>query len=71
MDSMLAIEFGACRQDAFLVDSMNYELHRKPPAGDMANLFDHLVGASEYNRRDDKAKCLRRFEVDHELESGR
>jgi hypothetical protein len=28
MDSVLAIEFGACGENAFFVDSMNYELQR-------------------------------------------
>jgi hypothetical protein len=31
MDSVLAIEFGARGQNAFFVDSVNYELQRKPP----------------------------------------
>ena len=29
MDSVLAIEFGACGENAFFVDSMNYELQRR------------------------------------------
>jgi hypothetical protein len=32
MDSVPAIELGACRQNAFFVDSVNYELHREPPS---------------------------------------
>jgi hypothetical protein len=32
MDSVLAIEFGACSQNSFFVDSVNYELQREPPS---------------------------------------
>src|SRR6185369_737261 len=33
-------------------------------------LFDHLVGASEERRRHREAKCLGRFEIDHQLVLG-
>src|SRR6185369_1317999 len=33
-------------------------------------LFDHLVGASEERRRHGEAKCLGRFEIDHQLVLG-
>jgi hypothetical protein len=33
-------------------------------------LFDHLVGASEQQRRHVEAERLRRLEVDHQLELG-
>ena len=34
-------------------------------------LFDHLVGAGEYCRRNCKAQRLRGFQIDHQLELGR
>src|SRR5262245_1644119 len=37
----------------------------------LAHSFDHLVGDGEYARRNCKAECLGRLEIDHELERSR
>ena len=40
---------------------------RFEPKSDIANLFDHLVGAGKQRRRYIQAKCFRGPEVDHKL----
>jgi hypothetical protein len=34
------------------------------PKADIPSLFDHLVGAGEYGRRDSEAKRLGRFQIE-------
>src|SRR5262252_5455165 len=41
------------------------------PKADITRLFDHLVGAREQSRGDNKPECVGRLQVDDELELGR
>jgi len=41
------------------------------PNSDIAQLFDHLVGAGKYCWRNCEAQLLRDFKIDHQLEVGR
>ena len=41
------------------------------PIADIRKLFDHIVGAGEYCRRNGEAQCLSGLEVDNQLVLGR